>query len=206
MAGRPSKVGGTVAKVVGWITMAIGLSIALVIGAFFQWIWAAGVAGYVVGGGIGLVTMVVSMLLLKGGKSLQKSGEGEARFTRVKAIFALATHRGGVVTALDAASALGVSSDEADALLTDLAKTLPEQVSLELDDQGGIYYRFPAMLGWNPPSAGGPPAASSGAGPVRVDAAVAEPSRVAPTPARGEEVELLDAEVEPPQRASRPIR
>ena len=191
MAGRPSKLGGTLAKAIGWIVLAVGLSIALLLGLFFQWVLPAGFAGYAVGGVIALLTATFGVLLLRGGKSLQKSGDDEAQFTREKAIFALAAHRGGMLTANDAASALGIRAEEADSLLTVLAKTKSDQVSLELDDSGGIYYRFPAMLGWSPPSA------------VRVDPGVA-PAGVASPP----EGELLDAEVEAPYdaRAGRPTR
>src|SRR5690348_12515532 len=141
MAGRPSKVGGTVAKVVGWVVLATGMSMALILGLFFQWLLPAGFAGWAVGGVIAFLTATMSILLLRGGKSLQKSGADEAQFTREKAIFALAAHRGGVLTANDAASALGIRAEEADSLLTMLAKTKSDQVSLELADSGWTYYR-----------------------------------------------------------------
>ena len=184
MAGRPSKVGGTVAKVIGWIVLAIGLSFALLLGLFFQWLLPLGFAGYAVGGVIAFLTATFSILLLRGGTSLQQSGVNEAQFTREKAIFALAAHRGGMLTATDAGTALGIPSEEADSLLTILAKTKSDQVSLELDDSGGIYYRFPAMTNWQ---AQVPPA-----GPVRVDAGVAATRVASP------QAEPMEVEVEPP--------
>ncbi len=195
MAGQPSRVGGTVAKVFGWIVLGAGMFVALVLGFFFQWLWPAGYAGIAIGGLVAFITAAVSLLLLRGGKSLQKSGAEEAKFTREKAIFALAAHRGGVLTSFDAATALGMRPEEADSLLTDLAKTKSDQVSLELDDAGSIYFRFPQMLGWQPPVGG----------PVRVDPSVA-PSRVATETAQSGEP--LEVEIEPPPsyRAGRTTR
>ena len=100
-----------------------------------------------------------------------------------------------MITAMDAAHALGISPAEADALLTDLAKTSSDQVSLELDDEGGIFFRFPSAL-----------ATSWQGHNVRVDAGVA-PTRVASMPnatARGEALDDLEGDVIPPARHPRP--
>jgi hypothetical protein len=183
LAGKGSKVGGTVARVFGWLVLVFGLSIALVVGAFFQWVLEGGYAGYAIGGPLALAATVLGYLLLRSGKSLQEQGTGQEKGARTKALFGLAQNRGGMITAMDAARALDIAPTEADALLTELAKTVPDQVSLEVDDEGGIYFRFPGVL-----------AAWQGAG-VRVDASAA-PSRVAPQPVP--EVEVLDAEVIPP--------
>jgi hypothetical protein len=93
-----------------------------------------------------------------------------------------------MVTAADVAQSLDVPHEEADALLTELAKTIPDQVSLEVDDAGGIYYRFPSMLTRWPGEAPR----------VRVDGP--SPTNAAAPPA---EAEVLDAEVIPPPQQQR---
>jgi hypothetical protein len=146
VAGRPTRFGGSVARVAGWMTLAFGLSVALVLGLVLQALFPAGFVGFAVGGVIGLITIFVGVLLLVGARKLHASGDSAERDTRAKAIFALAAHRGGVITARDAAAALRMPVDQADALLTSLAKEESERVTLELDDNGGIYYRFPESI------------------------------------------------------------
>ena len=192
LAGKGSRIGGTVARGFGWVILVGGLSVALIIGAFLQWVIEGGVAGFAIGGPIAFASLVFGYLLLKGGKSLHRQGAGEEKGARTRALFALAQHRNGMITAMDAAQALDISPADADALLTDLAKTTPEQVSLELDDAGGIFFRFLQFTGglgtWQGPA-------------VRVDASVA-PTRVAPTGVP-QDVEVLEAEVIPPARQQR---
>jgi hypothetical protein len=190
LAGKPSQVGGAVARVFGWLVLVGGLSLALILGSFFQWVLAGGFVGYAIGGPLALVATVLGWMLLRSGKSLQAHGTGQEKGARTQALFALAQNRGGMITAMDAAQALAIPAAEADALLTELAKTVPDHVSLEVDDGGGIYFRFPGVLG-----------AWQGHG-VRVDASVA-PSRVATEPLPAE-VEVLEADVIPPARQPRP--
>jgi hypothetical protein len=144
-AGKPSKVGGTVAGVMGWITLAFGVSTALGLGLLFGSLFGVGV-GLAFGLPIGLFTAVLATVLLLSGRRLQKAGDDRQRETRRQAIFALARNLRGTVTANDAARALGVPPAEADAFLTDMAKTMSEEVTVELDDKGGIYYAFPRLL------------------------------------------------------------
>jgi len=144
-AGKPSRVGGTVAGVIGWIVLVVGLVVALFLGSVFGAIFTTGL-GLAIGIPVGLMAIAVSMALLFSGKQLKKSGEVTQKDMRRRAVLALATNRGGVVTAREAAAALDVPAAEADAFLTDLAKTEPEEVTLELDDKGGIYYAFPRLM------------------------------------------------------------
>ncbi len=187
LAGKGSKVGGAIARVFGWVVLVGGLSTGLLVAGILQWILEGGVAGYVIGGPIAFASLVFGYLLLRSGKSLERHGTGEEKGARTRAIFALAQNRGGMLSAMDVAQALDMPHAEADALLTDLAKTASDQVSLELDDSGGIYFRFPSFLG-----------AWQGHG-VRVDAGVS-PSRVGSPSVPLAEVEVLDAEVIPPAR------
>ncbi|MEO7113994.1 MAG: hypothetical protein ABI183_26375 [Polyangiaceae bacterium] len=150
MAGQPSKVGGTVANVFGWMMIAGGLITALLIGALFQAILPAGIFGWILGIVIGVVSIGIGGSFVYGGKSLKKSGTSVEKDTRERAIFALAQNRGGVLTAFDVAAALGMSAADADAMLTDYAKTDSDRVRLEVDDAGAITYVFP-QHGWMGP-------------------------------------------------------
>lgn len=142
-AGKPSKVGGTVAGVFGWIVLVLGTSAAIGLGllaSLFSSTLALAVALP-----IGLVTLAVTISLLFSSRKLRQSGESTEKETRRKAVFALARNRGGTITANDAAAALDISAADADAFLTTLAKTESDEVTLEIDDKGGIYYAFPRI-------------------------------------------------------------
>jgi hypothetical protein len=90
--------------------------------------------------------LILSIVLLRSGRSLEKSGTEAQKTTREQAVLALAGSRGGLLTAADAAQALAMRIDEADLVLTNMAKQQPDLVSLEVDDHGGIYFRFPHLL------------------------------------------------------------
>ena len=143
LAGQPSKVGGTVARVFGWIVLAAGWLVALMFGGILYAIEAFTAAG-VVGGLIALITSVIAYALLRGGKELKKSGDEAEQATKLQALFALANTRGGVLTAMDVAQMLAVSPKEGDDVLTKLAKEHPEQVQVDVDDNGNVLYRFTA--------------------------------------------------------------
>lgn len=141
LAGQPSQIGGTLARVMGWLVLAGGAFLSLALFGVFVAIFPESFAGYFVGGGAGIATALISWLLLRGGKTMKASGADDQKSARVQAIFAMAPMRAGIVDAPEVAAALQISVDDADALLTDLAKTRSEHVSLEIDDQGGVYYR-----------------------------------------------------------------
>lgn len=140
LAGKPAAVGGTVAHVLGWVVLGVGIALALGLGLLFSLI--APTAGLAVGGTLGVIALTIGLVLVLGGKKLQKSGAADQKATRTRAILAMAGHRGGVLTALDVSQATGMTAPEADALLTELAKTQPDQCALEVDEQGAIYFRF----------------------------------------------------------------
>jgi hypothetical protein len=97
-----------------------------------------------------------------------------------------------MVTPNDLAQAIGVTPKEADDILTAMAKEDSDHVSIEVDDNGTIYYRFAAAhwtaiasnpANWERPQAGAmAPNAAQG---------VPQHQRVAPPPAR------IDAHVLP---------
>jgi hypothetical protein len=145
LAGKPSKLGGVVATIVGGAVLLVGLSIALGLGFLLNAIFTPAV-GLAVALPIALIVLVVGVVLLGGGHSLRRSGAARERTTREQAMLALVAHRGRV-TAADAALALGVGVAEADAMLTALAKREPEGVSVEVDDQGTVWYRAAGSSG-----------------------------------------------------------
>jgi len=141
LAGKPASVGGTVAGVFGWLMLLGGLGLAGLLATIFA-VLNFPVLALAVGGPIALVALLVGGGLVAGGKKLRAQGATEQRDTRVDAVFALAQTRGGILLASDVARALAIPVDEADALLTTLAKTDSDHVSLEVNDDGGLFYRF----------------------------------------------------------------
>jgi hypothetical protein len=145
LAGQPSKVGGAVARGFGWVVLAMGTLIAVgTFAACSSFFGAAAAAPWVLAVPIAIISWVLSYFLLKGGKQLEKSGASAQKATRTQAVFALANTRGGMVTAHDLAHSIGVTPKEADDILTAMAKEDSDNVSIEVDDNGNIYYRFGA--------------------------------------------------------------
>jgi hypothetical protein len=140
--GQPAKLGGRVGQVVGVLVLIFGLLVAAALMLCLQLLWPAANFGYALGLPIALVSVVLAALLLFTGRRLGRSGADAERQARVEAIYALAVHRGGTLTATDAARSLQLEVARADALLADLAKTEPEHVALELDSEGQMFYVF----------------------------------------------------------------
>jgi hypothetical protein len=144
LAGKPSIIGGALTRVLGWIVLSGGVALGLALLGIFQAIFPAGFAGFAVGVPIIVLAILFGTLLLRGGRSLESTGVSAQRETRTAAIFSLAESRGGIVTAEGVGAALGLSTENADGLLTTLAKSNPEHVVLEIDEQGGVFYRVSA--------------------------------------------------------------
>jgi hypothetical protein len=144
-AGKPSKVGGTFASVLGWLVLVCGGSLALGVLLLSLALHAVGV-GLAIAIPVAVVDLVIGIALVRSGRSLSSSGVEAARSTREQALLAVAAHRGSV-TAADAARALGVGIAEADAMLTALAKRDPERVAVDVDDEGVVWYRVSAAPG-----------------------------------------------------------
>jgi hypothetical protein len=148
LAGQPSKVGGTVARVIGWLVLAGGWVFAAALMGLLFLLGATGAAPWVVGALIALPASLLAWVLLRSGKELHRSGGDTEQATKNQAMFALANTRGGVLTAWDVAQALGVPPKEADDRLTTLAKEHPDYVGVDIDDHGNVLYRFPNAQ-WN---------------------------------------------------------
>jgi hypothetical protein len=140
LAGKSSQVGGTVASVAGWLTLLIGLSLelglALLLAFLFSWTVAL-----VLTLPLALISSVIGGALLRSGGSLRRSGIAKERAVHDQALLSMAGHHG-PVTATDAARLLNVSIAEADAMLTELAKRDPDRLSVDIDDDGIVWYRL----------------------------------------------------------------
>jgi uncharacterized protein (DUF58 family) len=145
LAGKSSRVGGSFASLLGWLVLAGGGSLALAVLLLFLAFHALAV-GLAIALPIALMVLVMGIALVRSGRALSSSGIEVERSTREQALFAMAAHHGGV-TATDAARTLGVGVAEADVMLTALAKRDPDRVSVDVDDQGVIWYRVSASLG-----------------------------------------------------------
>ncbi|GAC1551240.1 MAG: hypothetical protein NVS3B10_13910 [Polyangiales bacterium] len=200
LAGQPSKVGGQITRVFGWIVLVLGTLIAAgTLAMCGAMVGMAAAAPWIVSVPIALTAWILSYFLLKGGKQLQQSGVDTQKATRSQAVFALANTRGGMVTPNDLAQAIGVTPKEADDILTAMAKEDSDHVSIEVDDNGNIYYRFAAAhwtaiasnpASWERPAVRGAMAPNAAA-PVQVQ------QRVAPAPARVADEAGQNVRVEP---------
>jgi hypothetical protein len=181
LAGQPSKVGGTVARVIGWIVLAAGWLVAALFAGLIV-LLGGGVAAAIVGGAIGLIASIVAYALLRGGRELRKSGDDTELATKNQAIFALANTRKGVLKAWDVAQALHVTPQDGDDILTKLAKEHPDYVTVDIDNDGNVLYRFPAIhWGGLPQMAPNAPVMASNAAPPHVRVHAPPPqTRVAP--------------------------
>lgn len=144
LAGEPSRIGGCLAKTVGWLVLGVGTSVAAFLGLLIAWLFPGSAASYVVSVPIAILTLVFGGLLVFGGKRLKESGQDARRATQERALTSLAASRGGWLSARRAAHSLSMDLAEADALLTDMAKRRPDEVSVELDEDGQIRYLFSA--------------------------------------------------------------
>lgn len=142
LAGQPSKVGGTVAKTLGWVVLIVGFSLAFCIAVVLQLLIPQANIGYALAFPLVFFSLGIGLFLLFGGKKLRSSGLDAERAARIEAVYALAVHRGGAVTPLDVARSLSVSVQAAETLLTELTKEHPDFVSLEVDEQGSLFYLF----------------------------------------------------------------
>jgi len=147
LAGQPSKVGGTVASVFGTVVLVVGLAVGLGLMLMLQLIFPAYAFGYAIGGFISFVTLAIGLLLMFGGRKLKSSGDQAQKDAQMEAIYALAVNRGGAVTATDVGRSLNMHPKVADELLAAMTKTYPDHVSLEVDENGALFYQFVGKQG-----------------------------------------------------------
>ncbi len=142
LVGQPSRVGGVVARIVGWIVLSIGMLLAIGVGVGAQLLFPNGFVGALLGLPIAIVSLVLGVTLIRSGAKLHRSGASAERDARVQAIHALAAHKGGGVTASDVSSSLEIPRAEAEALLDALAREDFENVMVDVDANGTVVYRF----------------------------------------------------------------
>jgi hypothetical protein len=192
LAGKPAKLGGTLAGALGAVILIGGAILALTVGVLVgSFVSVPG--GLAIGVALGFFAIVAGLLLLYGGRSLWRSGASREQSTQERALFALASQHGWRLRADDVAEALDMTREQADAHLTALAKREIERVTVELDDDGQIFYRFDAdeLSGW---------AARSR---MRVSPPYPMKTRVAAPPAPvPEEFEEEEARIAAPRRAA----
>jgi hypothetical protein len=145
VAGQPARLGGDIAHALGWLALAGGLAFALVLGAIAYFLFALTAALWV-GGLIAFGALAVSLPFILGGRRLHQAGEDRVHAAQEHAAFALAARRRGVLTAREVARSCALREEEADALLTDLARRQDGRVTLEVDDDGGLSYVFHDLL------------------------------------------------------------
>ncbi|WP_437680590.1 hypothetical protein [Sorangium sp. So ce131] len=147
LAGKPSRVGGAVAGVLGWLVLLGGTALALLLGLLAAGLFPGSIAGLAIGLPIGFLAVTLGVLLLVSGRKLARSGVKASRSAQTQAIFSIASHRRRPLTAQEVGAALDLPTEEADALLTELAKERPDEVGVEIGDRGEILYTFPAISG-----------------------------------------------------------
>jgi hypothetical protein len=142
LAGQPSQVTGQVTRVFGWIVLAGGLSVAVMVLGLMLAIFPGVLGATLFAAPIAAASIGAGVWLLRSGRTLESAGKGTEHRTKAQAIFALAQNRGGVVTAFDVAAALAIPPAQADAILTDLAKASPDHVAVDIDERSGtVLYR-----------------------------------------------------------------
>ncbi|MFO0663548.1 MAG: hypothetical protein U0174_06330 [Polyangiaceae bacterium] len=144
-AGKTAQVGGTVAKAFGWGALAMGLPVALFFFSVLTWLFDSATVGAIFGVPILCFTVALWLIGFLSGRSLKKSGDESQRTTHEQAVFALAVTRKGNLTGQEVAHAMGLSLSASEELLTDMAKRLPDQMAVDVDDQGVLHYRFPRI-------------------------------------------------------------
>ena len=140
VAGQPSKIGGGVARVVGWLVLLAGSLLGLTVGAIFQALIPSMIIGWILGGFLVGLSLLFGLFLVLGGRMLQQSGKQTEQSAHEQAAFAIAARRGGSVTPAELAQTVSISEADADALLTAMAKRPSSGVTLEVDDDGTLRY------------------------------------------------------------------
>jgi hypothetical protein len=181
LTGKPSRVGGTVAVVFGWLVLVFGGSIALGLLLLFAAFHLLGVA-LAFALPIAIVSLFLGIGLVRRGGSLTREGMEAERQTREQALLELLGHRG-AVSATDVARVMNVSVAQADAMLTELAKHEPDRIAVDVDDQGVVWYRVADLTGARV-RVGASAGANEEQPGVQVDEIEDEPSQAARAPHR----------------------
>ncbi len=142
LAGKGSRIGGAAARFFGWSAVIGGTSLSAFIVLLLQSFWPEGYYGYAFAIPIVMLSYAIGIPLVMGGRQLGRYAARKEQSTQLDAIRSMAAHRGGAVTVRQVAQTLSITDRQADDMLTELAKDPDGNVSLDLDDDGNIYYLF----------------------------------------------------------------
>lgn len=142
LAGGPARLGGTAALFAGIAVLVIGLTAALGVLLLLLSIWPGSLVGWAFAIPLAVPSLFFGLALVLGGRKLRQHGARKRRSVELEAARAAVAHRNGLVTAAEAALALGVSEEQADSLLTELSRETDVEVNLDVDDDGRIRYAF----------------------------------------------------------------
>ncbi|MDC3955683.1 hypothetical protein KEG38_17590 [Polyangium jinanense] len=145
VAGQPSKIGGGVASVAGWVILITGLLLAGTLGGLIGLLNVT--VAWIVGGFLGGMSVLFGLLFILGGRLLWKTGKERERGAHEQAVLAVARRNAGSVTPAELARAVNITEAEADARLTEMAKRPDGRVTLEVDDDGTLRYYVKDMMG-----------------------------------------------------------
>lgn len=140
-AGKPAQLGASVVRAFGWFGLMVGLLFATVCGLLVGFIGTP-IAGLATFAALALFSTLAFYLVRRGGRALDESGQESLEKKQDQALYALAARNGGMVHAFQAAAALDLTADQADAVLTRLNRARPLEIQVELTDDGQIFYVF----------------------------------------------------------------
>jgi enoyl-CoA hydratase/carnithine racemase len=140
LAGVPSKVGGTLAAVVGWVVLVFGLAWALGAGLLLWAIFRVAAVALAVALPMAFIALGVGVTLVLVSRHLRRRGALRRREAHEEALLEWAAQRGSC-TSEEAGRALGIPTLDADRILTDVAKKEPERLAMDVGDDGMVRYR-----------------------------------------------------------------
>jgi hypothetical protein len=126
----------------GYLVLVGGIGTAATLMLLFAFLAPTSVMGYAVGIPVAVFSLMVGLGLIHAGRRLHRFGTDAEREARERALYALAANRGGLLTALDGARALNLSVADVETVLNEWTKRDPEHVSLEIDEDGALFYLF----------------------------------------------------------------
>ncbi len=136
---RVKEAGGPVMRTVGWVVIVAGV----IVGSFITWLlMSLGSLGYLIGGPVAIMAILVGIALIRGGRYIQERAGDETWGAQVQKIYTLAEAKSGELFVSDIVRSLSVTPVVADALLTRLAREQPDEIRVDIDPTGGICYRF----------------------------------------------------------------
>ena len=132
------KKGGQAVSGLGGAILVVGLIAAALAALTLQWLFPAGIAGYVVAAALTLLTLPLGLGFRHAGKKLSAEGLAREKAATLATIDQLAQASGTGVTADELARLGGIDEARADAILTSLAES--GDLRLEVSDEGDLLY------------------------------------------------------------------